>query len=73
MNAGQPGRGTAIMAKRSGDPPVSNEGLSPKPVDYYADPDRRPYGFRLRNGASAGPRRVQPLMTLIFGLVFYFR
>ncbi|MBD2040594.1 hormogonium polysaccharide biosynthesis protein HpsA [Microcoleus sp. FACHB-672] len=28
----------------------SDRGISPKPVDYYADPDRRPYGFRLRNG-----------------------
>ncbi|MEW6498818.1 MAG: hypothetical protein AB1589_40910, partial [Cyanobacteriota bacterium] len=28
----------------------SPQGISPKPVDYYADPDRRPYGFRLRNG-----------------------
>jgi hypothetical protein len=33
------------------DPPVNEiNGISPKPVDYYADPDRRPYGFRLRNG-----------------------
>jgi hypothetical protein len=24
--------------------------ISTKPVDYIADPDRRPYGFRLRNG-----------------------
>ncbi len=35
------------------DPPVnSTNGISPKPVDYYADPDRRPYGFRLTDGAS---------------------
>jgi hypothetical protein len=38
------------------DPPLSDtpapKGISPKPVDFYADPDRRPYGFRLRNGAS---------------------
>jgi len=33
------------------DPPVRDDnGISPKPVDGYADPDRRPYGFRLRNG-----------------------
>ncbi|AFY80528.1 hormogonium polysaccharide biosynthesis protein HpsA [Oscillatoria acuminata] len=31
------------------DPPLVN-GISPKPVDYYADPDRRPHGFRLQNG-----------------------
>ncbi len=31
-------------------------GISPKPVDFYPDPDRRPYGFRLRNGLDL--RRV---------------
>jgi hypothetical protein len=25
-------------------------GISPKPVDFYADPDRRPYGFRIKQG-----------------------
>ncbi|MCF2972276.1 hormogonium polysaccharide biosynthesis protein HpsA [Synechococcus sp. Nb3U1] len=55
MNAGQPGRGVA-NGQTVWDPPISNvapdnTGLSPKPVDYFADPDRRPYGFRLRNGA----------------------
>ncbi len=29
-------------------------GISPKPVDYYPDPTRRPYGFRLANGAALG-------------------
>ena len=34
------------------DPPQNTiTGVSPKPVDYYPDPDRRPYGFRLKNGA----------------------
>ena len=35
--------------------PVPNglpAGISPKPIDYYPDPDRRPYGFRLRNGST---------------------
>ncbi len=32
------------------DPQVKSNGVSPKPVDFYPDPDRRPYGFRLRNG-----------------------
>jgi len=42
-------------AKRAvgvGDPPLVDgrtRGISPKVVDYYPDPDRRPYGFRLRN------------------------
>jgi len=35
------------------DPPLNPcTGVSPKPVDFYADPDRRPHGFALRNGAD---------------------
>ncbi len=35
------------------DPPVNPlNGLSPKPVDFYADPARRPHGFRLKNGSD---------------------
>lgn len=35
------------------DPPVNPiNGISPKAVDFYPDPDRRPHGFRLRNGAN---------------------
>lgn len=35
------------------DPPLYDENLiSPKAVDYYPDPDRRPNGFRLFNGAK---------------------
>ena len=33
------------------DPPINDtNSISPKPVDMYPDPDRRPYGFRLVNG-----------------------
>ena len=33
------------------DPPLEDQKLiSPKPIDIYSDPDRRPNGFRLRNG-----------------------
>jgi hypothetical protein len=40
-------------AVASTDPPLSTtRKISPKAVDYYPDPDRRPYGFRLRNGAE---------------------
>ncbi|NJL20516.1 MAG: hypothetical protein HC895_06405 [Leptolyngbyaceae cyanobacterium SM1_3_5] len=47
MNTGQSG----IDAYLSTDPPLNSTNLiTPKPVDYYADPDRRPNGFRLRNG-----------------------
>ncbi len=41
-----------LSALRSTDPPLSDRRVTPKPVDYYPDPDRRPHGFRLRNGAS---------------------
>ena len=35
------------------DPPLNKDNLiSTKPVDFYADPDRRPNGFRLINGVS---------------------
>ncbi|MFS8874882.1 hormogonium polysaccharide biosynthesis protein HpsA [Synechococcus sp. R5-13] len=69
MNAGQPGRGTE-NGQTVWDPPVSNPGgLSPKPVDYYADPDRRPYGFRLRNGAVLARGGFNP-DDAIFGLSF---
>jgi type II secretory pathway pseudopilin PulG len=75
MNAGQPGRGTA-NGQTVWDPPVSNPGgLSPKPVDYYADPDRRPYGFRLRNGAVLARSVFNPSDDIkpteaLFGLSF---
>ena len=37
------------------DPPASDlTGVSLKPVDYVADPDRRPHGFRLANGLELG-------------------
>lgn len=39
------------------DPPISSEtGISPKAIDFYADPDRRAHGFRLINGRSV--RRI---------------
>ncbi|NEQ98363.1 MAG: hypothetical protein F6K30_16865 [Cyanothece sp. SIO2G6] len=44
------------------DPPINPTNMiSPKSVDYYPDPDRRPHGFRVRNGtrldrASSNPR-----------------
>jgi hypothetical protein len=39
-----------VEARSSTDPPLGPRLISPKPVDYYPDPDRRPHGFRLRNG-----------------------
>jgi hypothetical protein len=45
-------RTTDNAITNSYDPPLSPLGITPKPVDFFADPDRRPHGFRLRNGAS---------------------
>jgi hypothetical protein len=40
-------------AYSSVDPPLNEANyISSKPVDYYPDPDRRPYGFRLLQGAN---------------------
>ncbi len=42
-----------VSAFNSKDPPLNDKNsITPKAVDYYADPDRRPHGFRLRQGAS---------------------
>jgi hypothetical protein len=42
-----------VSAYDSKDPPVNDENfITPKPVDYYPDPDRRPNGFRLLQGAN---------------------
>lgn len=50
------------------DPPVNpTTGISPKPVDFFADPDRRPNGFRLRNGAYIRHPVTDPVLR---GLVF---
>jgi hypothetical protein len=38
----------------SQDPPLASNGISLKPVDFIADPERRPHGFRLRT-ASGNP------------------
>ena len=55
-----------INANDSRDPAViAANFISPKAVDYYADPDRRPHGFRLRNG-----RRIDRDVNNPRGLTF---
>ncbi len=51
--------GSSMNVWTPSDPALVN-GISPKPVDFVADPDRRPYGFRLRNGLDL---RREPLKT----------
>ena len=51
------------------DPPVnSTTGISPKPVDFYADPDRRPHGFRLRNGVYLRQKPEPPAEFALRGM-----
>ena len=49
------------------DPPLKDGNrISTKPVDFYADPDRRPNGFRLVNGVSLNRAAdVQSGMTFV--------
>lgn len=42
----------AVSANPQDPPLTADKSISPKVVDYYADPDRRPNGFRLSNGKS---------------------
>ncbi|MEN9234619.1 MAG: hypothetical protein Q6K59_00325 [Gloeomargarita sp. GMQP_bins_25] len=51
------------------DPPLAPNGISGKPVDYYADPDRRVHGFRLVNGNDISRVGVPPERN-IYGLTF---
>jgi type II secretory pathway pseudopilin PulG len=59
---GTPSKIWRMNAVTPTDPPVNGlnatgviasggTGLSPKPIDYYPDPERRPYGFRLKQGS----------------------
>ncbi|MCT7955979.1 hormogonium polysaccharide biosynthesis protein HpsA [Laspinema palackyanum] len=50
------------------DPAVAANGISPKPVDYHADPARRPHGFRLKNGRDLS--RPAPANAPARGLSF---
>jgi hypothetical protein len=53
------------------DPPLNATfNVSTKPVDYIADPDRRPHGFRLRNGAILKRGGSVPNVDNFHGLSF---
>ncbi|HEY9737310.1 MAG TPA: hormogonium polysaccharide biosynthesis protein HpsA, partial [Trichocoleus sp.] len=41
------------------DPPLTDVRISLKPVDFYPDPERRPYGFRFRNGADVSNNKAR--------------
>lgn len=53
------------------DPPVNPaNGISAKSVDFYPDPDRRPHGFRLRNGGDLRRFPIPPTDFQLKGLSF---
>ncbi|MBK4732778.1 type II secretion system protein [Oxynema sp. CENA135] len=56
--------GPQMNAFTPSDPNLIN-GISPKPVDYYADPDRRPHAFRLKNGADISREETIRGMTFV--------
>ena len=54
---------------------TGNRGITIKPVDYYADPERAPHGFRLLNGEQVNRDSTPPggpnvADTNIFGISF---
>ncbi|XFA74150.1 hormogonium polysaccharide biosynthesis protein HpsA [Thermosynechococcaceae cyanobacterium Okahandja] len=51
------------------DPVLTNRGISTKPVDFFADPMRRPNGFRLWNGVRLDRQGI-PADKNIAGLSF---
>ncbi len=61
--------GCLMNAVEGQDPPVSEtNSISPKPVDFYPDPDRRPYGFRIINGEDVS--RDAGNTVIDYGLTF---
>ena len=56
------------------DPPLTDKKISTKPIDFYADPDRRPYGFRLLNGSTLNRAAdVQSGMTFVSDNMVYIK
>ncbi len=78
--------GSCLMRATPGseqDPPLSDEGISLKPVDFAPDPMRRPYGFRLRTlsgnpadfsgGISSGTAAREVGMTFVTDNALYIQ
>ncbi len=55
------------------DPKLTPTGISLKPVDYYADPDRRPYGFRLKNGSNISRDGTRRGLTIVSDQPIYIQ
>lgn len=60
------------------DPPLMDATkISTKPIDFYPDPDRRPHGFRLINGATLNRSNIVPVvqsgMTFVSDNVVYIK
>jgi hypothetical protein len=48
--------GTAVQ-----DPPLTDKRISLKPIDFIGDPERRPYGFRLRTSSLTADGEPAPV------------
>ncbi|MCT7993930.1 hormogonium polysaccharide biosynthesis protein HpsA [Laspinema olomoucense] len=55
------------------DPKLTDKGISLKPVDYYPDPDRRPYGFRLKNGSDISRTGTRRGLTIVSDQPIYIQ
>ena len=63
--------GTQMNAFTPSDPTLDANGMTIKSIDYYADPDRRAYGFRLKNGEDLRRQRGgSPDTSILRGLTF---
>lgn len=63
----------ATNPSNSTDPALGSQRISLKQVDFVPDPDRRPYGFRLRNGSQLKRANALgiPAKNNITGLSFF--
>ncbi len=57
--------GSQMNAFTPTDPTLDAKGMTIKAIDYFADPDRRPYGFRLKNGQDLRRRPGGKINTSI--------
>jgi hypothetical protein len=55
------------------DPQLTDKGISLKPIDYYPDPDRRPYGFRVKNGSDISRDGTQRGLTIVSDQPMYIQ
>lgn len=55
------------------DPLIGASGITTKPVDYYPDPERRPHGFRLKNGSRIDRTTTNIGMSFVSDDIVYIK